>query len=116
MENAKVLTKELIRSRKHVEKLHVMKAQINSVSMQLQQNLGAFLALFLILATYKVAGAMKRSTDIMQCMNHIVKVPELQQVMMAMAQEMEKVGILCTQTQPIGRINRRDCRRNSGFR
>lgn len=40
VENAKVLTRELVRSRKHVEKMHVMKAQINSVSMQLQQNLG----------------------------------------------------------------------------
>jgi charged multivesicular body protein 3 len=72
-----------------------MKAQINSVSMQLQQNLGRFFLFFLTPeATYKVAGAMKKSTEIMHMMNNIVKVPELQMIMMTMAQEMEKVGFI----------------------
>jgi len=83
-ENAKTLVKELIRSRKQVDRMHTSIAQINSVSMQLRQNL----------ATYKMVGAMKRSTDIMKALNDIVKVPELQMTMMTMAKEMEKAGLI----------------------
>jgi charged multivesicular body protein 3 len=83
-ENAKTLVKELIRSRKQVDRMHTSIAQINSVSMQLRQNL----------ATYKMVGAMKRSTDIMKALNDIVKVPELQMTMMTMAREMEKAGLI----------------------
>eukprot|EP01126_Amoeba_proteus_P043293 TRINITY_DN4746_c0_g2_i11.p1 TRINITY_DN4746_c0_g2~~TRINITY_DN4746_c0_g2_i11.p1 ORF type:complete len:193 (+),score=59.91 TRINITY_DN4746_c0_g2_i11:148-726(+) len=84
VDNAKILVKELIRSRKQVERIYVSKAQINSISMQLQQNL----------ATYKIAGALKRSSDIMTLVNSMVKVPEMQQIMMVMAQEMEKAGLI----------------------
>jgi len=82
--NARTLARELIRSGKAKERMHMTKAQINSVSMQLQQNL----------ATYKMAGCLKRSADIMELMNHIVRLPELQQTMVAMAREMEKAGLI----------------------
>jgi len=84
MDNAKVLTKEIIRTRKQVERIHTSKAQINSVIMQLQQNL----------ATYKVAGAIKKNTEIMKMINSMTKVPELKQTMMVMAQEMQKAGLI----------------------
>jgi hypothetical protein len=48
-ENAKVLVKEIIRSRKQVERMHISKAQLNSVSMQLRQNLGLLLSFYLSL-------------------------------------------------------------------
>ena len=38
--SVKILAKELVRSRKAKEKIMTGKAQLNSVSMQLQQNLG----------------------------------------------------------------------------
>ena len=38
-ESAKVLAKELVRSRKAKERMYESKAQLNSVAMQLQQNL-----------------------------------------------------------------------------
>jgi len=46
------------------------------------------------LATYKMAGCLKRSTEIMGMMNHMIKLPELQRVMGTMAKEMEKAGLI----------------------
>jgi len=83
-QNARTLARELIRSGKAKDRMHLTKAQINSVGMQLQQNL----------ATYKMAGCIKKSGDIMKMMNHIVRLPELQQTMMTMAREMEKAGLI----------------------
>jgi len=82
--SAKVLAKELIRSRKAKENIYKSKAQLNSVAMQLQQNLSMM----------KVAGVMQKSTQIMGYMNNLIKLPHLNQVMMAMAREMEKAGLI----------------------
>jgi len=84
MESAKVLAKELIHSRKAKENIYKSKAQLNSVSMQLQQNL----------AMMKVAGVMQKSTQVMAAMNGLIKIPQLNQVMMTMAREMEKAGLI----------------------
>jgi len=78
------VAKELIRSRKAKENIYKSKAQLNSVSMQLQQNLSMM----------KVAGVMQRSTQVMGMMNNLVRLPQLNQVMMAMAREMEKAGLI----------------------
>jgi hypothetical protein len=39
----------------------------------------------------KVAGVMQKSTQIMGAMNNLIRLPQLNQVMMTMAREMEKV-------------------------
>ncbi len=39
----------------------------------------------------KVAGTMQKSTQIMEMMNNLVKLPQLHATMMAMGQEMMKV-------------------------
>lgn len=49
MENATVLTRELLRSRKQVVRIHTSIAQLNSVRMQLQQNLGTFCSLIFLI-------------------------------------------------------------------
>jgi len=82
--SAKILAKELIRSRKAKENIYKSKAQLNSVSMQLQQNLSMM----------KIAGVMQKSTQIMSAMNNLIKLPQLNQVMMAMGREMEKAGLI----------------------
>jgi len=82
--SAKSLAKELIRSRKAKENIYKSKAQLNSVAMQLQQNLSMM----------KVAGVMQKSTQVMAMMNRLVRLPQLNQVMMAMAKEMEKTGLI----------------------
>jgi len=83
-QSAKVLAKELIQSRKAKERIYSSKAQLNSVSMQLSQNLSMM----------KVAGVIAKSTQIMGLMNSLVKLPQINQVMMAMAREMEKAGLI----------------------
>lgn len=42
----------------------------------------------------KVAGSLKQSTDIMQMVNNLSKIPEMQQTMMEMAREMTKAGVI----------------------
>jgi len=82
--SAKVLAKEIVQSRKAKERIYKSKAQLNSVSMQLSQNLSMM----------KVAGMLAKSTQIMGLMNNLVKLPQINQVMMAMAREMEKAGLI----------------------
>lgn len=64
--------------------MYKSKAELNSVSMHLQQNL----------ATFKLAGAIKKSADVMRMMNNLIKLPQLNQTMMVMAREMEKAGLI----------------------
>ena len=113
----KMLAKELIQSRKVKNRLATSKAQMNSVVMQLQEQLGMnfvvlsfeFLEGFsqgmsnyffisfalsyydILLATLKLAGAMKKNTEIMKMVNNLVKLPELQKTMMELQREMMKV-------------------------
>jgi len=82
--SAKVLAKEIVQSRKAKERIYKSKAQLNSVSMQLSTSLSMM----------KVAGVMQKSTQIMGIMNNLVKLPQINQVMMAMAREMEKAGLI----------------------
>lgn len=82
--NAKILVREIIRSRKQIEKLTKLKAQLNSIIMQLGQNI----------TTYKTGSILSKSVNIMKIMNNIVKYPELQQTMIAMGIEMEKAGLI----------------------
>ncbi|KAJ3138768.1 Charged multivesicular body protein 3, partial [Physocladia obscura] len=77
----RTLAKEIVRSRKAKDRLYTSKAQLNSLQMQLQQQL----------ATAKIAGSLKQSTDIMKLVNNLVKLPEIQQNMMEMGKEMMKV-------------------------
>jgi len=84
LNSARTLAKELIQSRKAKENIYKSKAQLNSVAMQLTQNLSMM----------KVAGVMQKSTQIMGYMNNLVRLPQLNQVMMVMSREMEKAGLI----------------------
>jgi len=83
-QSAKVLAKEIVQSRKAKERIYKSKAQLNSVSMQLSQSLSMM----------KVAGVMQKSGQIMGLMNNLVKLPQINQVMLSMAREMEKAGLI----------------------
>jgi len=82
--NVKTLAKELIRSRKAKEKMYSSKAQLHSVSLQLTSNL----------AMMKMGQTLAKSTQVMAYMNQLVRLPQLNKVMMAMAREMEKAGMI----------------------
>ena len=80
----KVLAKEVVHSRKTVNKLYAAKANINSISMQMKGQL----------ATLKVAGSLQKSTEVMKTMQQLVRLPEIQKTMMEMSKEMMKAGII----------------------
>lgn len=82
--SVRILAKEIIHARQAVKRLITTKTQMNSVATQLS----------LQASQLKVAGAMKKSTDIMTGMNQLCKVSEIGQVMRAMSMEMTKAGLI----------------------
>lgn len=80
----KILATEIVKSRKVVNKLYASKAHMNSVSMNMKNQL----------ATLRIAGALEKSTVVMKSMQALVKLPEIQHTMMEMSKEMMKAGIL----------------------
>ncbi|EAT40780.1 AAEL007509-PA [Aedes aegypti] len=79
-----ILAKEIIRSRKAVNKIYTSKAHINSVQLQMKNQL----------ATVRVAGSLAKSTEVMQAMQALVKLPEVAASMREMSKEMMKAGII----------------------
>uniref|UniRef100_A0A336M1F5 CSON010269 protein n=1 Tax=Culicoides sonorensis TaxID=179676 RepID=A0A336M1F5_CULSO len=79
-----ILAKEIIRSRKAVTKIYTSKATINSVQLQMKNQL----------ATIRIAGSLQKSTEVMQAMHALVRLPEISQTMREMSMEMTKAGIL----------------------
>lgn len=83
-ENARKLAGDLVHSRQAKSRIYTTKAHINSVVMQMQQQV----------AQLRVMGALQKSTKIMQSMARLVRVPELQQTMMELEMEMTKAGVI----------------------
>ena len=83
-ESCLVLAKELVRSRKAINRINVSKAQINSVMLNMEQQL----------ANIRIAGAIQRSTDLMKCMQSLVKVGEISATMQELSREMMRAGII----------------------
>jgi len=79
-----ILAKEIINSRKAVTRLYTAKANLNSVQLQMKNQL----------ATVKVAGALSSSAEVMKSMNALVKLPETQKTMMELSREMMKAGVI----------------------
>lgn len=79
-----ILAKEIIQSRKATNKIYSTKAHLNSVEMQLKNQL----------ATVRIAGTLQKSTEVMQGMQALIKVPEIQAIVQAMSKEMMKAGII----------------------
>lgn len=79
-----ILAKEIVQSRKAINKIYAAKANMNSVTLQMKGQL----------ATIKIAGAMATSTEVMVAMQQLVKLPDIQKTMMEMSREMMKAGII----------------------
>jgi charged multivesicular body protein 3 len=80
----KTLAKDIVKGRKLVERLYTAKAQINSVSMQLQNQV----------AMQRVTSAMGQSSQMMKSMQALVSIPDVRKAAMDMAREMEKAGLI----------------------
>ena len=81
---AKLIAKEVVSARRAVNRLYAAKAQMNSVMMEMDHQAAAV----------RMAGALQSSTQVMQSMSRLVKVPEIQATMMEMSKEMTKMGIM----------------------
>ncbi|XP_018321230.1 charged multivesicular body protein 3 [Agrilus planipennis] len=79
-----ILAKEILRARKSVNKIHTTKAHLNSINLQMKNQL----------ATLRVAGSLAKSTEVMQAMQSLVRIPEVANTMREMSKEMMKAGII----------------------
>ncbi|CAG2058246.1 unnamed protein product, partial [Timema podura] len=79
-----ILAKEVIRARKAVNKIHTSKAHLNSIMLQMKNQS----------ATLRVAGALQKSTEVMQAMQNLVRVPEVAAAMRELSKEMMRAGII----------------------
>lgn len=84
MDVCKISAQSLARSKKAKSRIYASKAQINSIIMQMKNQV----------AQMKLAGSIKSSTDVMKAMSNLVKLPELQKTMTALSKEMMKAGII----------------------
>lgn len=83
-EACKIIAKEILRTRAARDRMLQSKAQLSSISMQLQTQA----------SLVRAAGCMARSADVMKAMNKLVKVPQMQKTMLDMAREMERAGLI----------------------
>lgn len=81
---ARSLAKEIVNTRKAKERIRLSQVQMNSAAGSLQQSISMM----------KVQGCMKKSTEVMKAINHIINIPELKSEMTALAREMEKAGMI----------------------
>ncbi|KAJ8271647.1 hypothetical protein COCON_G00105060 [Conger conger] len=79
-----ILAKEIIQSKKAISKLYATKAHLNSVLLNMKNQL----------AVMRMAGAMQKSTEVMKAMQNLVKIPEVQATMRELSKEMTKAGII----------------------
>lgn len=81
---ARIIAKEIINTRKSIERMSVMKSQMHSVELQLQSSISIM----------KIQGCLSKSTEIMTAMNGLMRLPELNKALMGMAREMERAGLI----------------------
>lgn len=79
-----ILAKEMIQSKRAINKLYASKAQMNSVLLSMRNQLSVL----------RVAGALQKSTEVMKAMHSLVKIPEIQATMRDLSKEMMKAGII----------------------
>ena len=84
LRSMRLLAKEVVASRKTVARLYQNKAQMNSVSMMLSEQL----------ATVKSVGHLTKSTEVLSAMNSIVKNEQVRDTMREMSKEMMKSGLI----------------------
>ncbi|XP_067935799.1 charged multivesicular body protein 3-like [Watersipora subatra] len=80
----KVLAKEVVNSRKAQGKLFAAKAHMNSVQMQMKNQL----------AVLRISGALESSTEVMQSMQQLLNVQDIGATMRELSQEMMKAGVI----------------------
>ncbi|KAJ7981055.1 vacuolar protein sorting-associated protein 24-like 1 [Quillaja saponaria] len=84
MVSAKTLAKEIVSSRRTVNRLHENKAQLNSISMHLGESV----------AIARTVGHLSKSAEVMKLVNNLMKAPEVAATMQEFNKEMTKAGVI----------------------
>ncbi|KAM6584391.1 hypothetical protein CsatB_011393 [Cannabis sativa] len=84
MGSAKALAKEIVISRKTVNRLYENKAQLNSISMHLGESV----------AIARTVGHLSKSSEVMKLVNNLMKAPEMAVTMQEFSKEMTKAGVI----------------------
>ncbi|CAL0304058.1 unnamed protein product [Lupinus luteus] len=84
MGSAKALAKELVSSRRTVNRLYENKAQLNSISMHLGESV----------AIARTVGHLSKSAEVMKIVNNLMKAPEMAVTMQEFSKEMTKAGVI----------------------
>ncbi|XP_074268209.1 vacuolar protein sorting-associated protein 24 homolog 1-like isoform X1 [Silene latifolia] len=84
MVSAKSLAREIVMSRKTVNRLHENKAQLNSISMHLGESV----------AIARTVGHLQKSAEVMKIVNNLMKAPQVAVTMQEFSKEMVKAGII----------------------
>ncbi|KAH6774697.1 SNF7 family protein [Perilla frutescens var. frutescens] len=84
MGSAKSLAKEIVRSRKTVNRLYENKAQLNSISMHLGESV----------AIARTVGHLSKSAEVMKLVNNLMKTSEVAVTMQEFSKEMTRAGII----------------------
>lgn len=84
VKSARLLARELVRTRKATTQLYTNKAHMIAMGTQLQEQL----------AMVKVAGTLSKSTEVMKLVNDMMRSSRLNQTMMEMSREMMRAGII----------------------
>ncbi|OMO54265.1 Snf7 [Corchorus olitorius] len=109
MGSAKALAKEIVMSRKAVNRLYENKAQLNSISMHLGESVGMTTyasdlvmlwltcpgkALVNIRAIARTVGHLSKSAEVMKLVNNLMKAPQMAATMQEFSKEMTKAGVI----------------------
>ncbi|KAI8130427.1 Charged multivesicular body protein 3 [Lucilia cuprina] len=89
-----ILAKEIVGARKAINRIYTSKAHLNSVQLQMKNQLDRQFMKNVLIATLRVAGSLQKSTEVMQAMQNLVRYPELAGIMRDMSKEMMKAGII----------------------
>ncbi|XP_017612298.1 vacuolar protein sorting-associated protein 24 homolog 1-like isoform X2 [Gossypium arboreum] len=84
MGSAKALAKEIVISRKAVNRLYENKAQLNSISMHLGESV----------AIARTVGHLSKSAEVMKLVNNLMKAPQMAATMQEFSKEMTKAGVI----------------------
>ncbi|MBA0814033.1 hypothetical protein Gohar_019882 [Gossypium harknessii] len=110
MGSAKALAKEIVMSRKAVNRLYENKAQLNSISMHLGESVEMLdIDLFCASLTFiykcffsgngfeaiaRTVGHLSKSAEVMKLVNNLMKAPQMAATMQEFSKEMTKAGVI----------------------
>eukprot|EP00026_Physarum_polycephalum_P011330 Phypoly_transcript_11545.p1 GENE.Phypoly_transcript_11545~~Phypoly_transcript_11545.p1 ORF type:complete len:211 (+),score=47.50 Phypoly_transcript_11545:292-924(+) len=80
---AKIMAKDLVRTRNHIQKFYQMRAQLQAVGLRIQT----------LQSTQAMAEAMRGVTKAMTMMNRQMNLPAMQKIMMEFEQQTEKMDM-----------------------